>query len=108
MEWERKAGYETLILAVGAELESDGTEIQLVRFRAGKDAHYHRRKTEFFYFISGEGEAFVDGERRPLSPGAVLIIPPGTRHAFIASAAEEPLEALMVKTNSNKDDTFRD
>ena len=31
--------------------------------------HYHKRMTEFYYVLKGQGEIVLDGERRPIQGG---------------------------------------
>jgi sialic acid synthase SpsE/quercetin dioxygenase-like cupin family protein len=44
--------------------------------------HYHKRKEETFQVLSGVMEAEVEGRRRTLYPGDVLVVPQGVWHAF--------------------------
>ncbi len=106
--WIVKEGYDTNIVATAEDLNLPGTEAQLFRFRMGKFDHYHKRKTEFFYFTSGVGRVIVDGAERALSPGATLLIKPGQRHTFINESSDTALEGVMFKTNNDPADTYRD
>lgn len=45
--------------------------------------HYHRRLTEVYVVIEGEGELELDGRRYPVHRGTVALIPPGVRHRAI-------------------------
>jgi len=103
--WVRKNNYSTNILANGKALSSRRTEIQLVRFHKGKYSHYHKKKTEFFYFLKGSGEVIVGKRKLQLKSGSYLLIRPNTVHEFI-NKSDRALEAIMIKTNSNKKDTF--
>ena len=44
--------------------------------------HYHKRKEETFQVLSGIMEVEVEGRRRTLYPGDVLVIPQGVWHSF--------------------------
>ena len=44
--------------------------------------HYHKRKEETFQVLSGTMEAEVEGRRRTLYPGDVLVVPQGVWHSF--------------------------
>jgi mannose-6-phosphate isomerase-like protein (cupin superfamily) len=46
-------------------------------------AHYHRRTTEIYVVLEGEGEIELNGERHPLRPLTAVYIPPGVRHRAI-------------------------
>lgn len=106
--WEIKDGYDTKILATASELNAPGVEIQLFRFRKGKFNHYHKKKTEFFYFTAGIGKVILDGEERSLFTGSELFVLPGVRHTFVNESEELLLEGIMTKTNSDPNDTFFD
>lgn len=107
MKWIEKEGYSTRLLAGGSDIGCGGCEIQLIRFRKGKYSHYHRKKTEFFYFTGGCGKVIVDGKEKNISEGTVIIVKPNQRHIFV-NESKEVLEAVMVKTNNDPEDTFTD
>ncbi|MDX9753173.1 MAG: cupin domain-containing protein, partial [bacterium] len=48
---------------------------------SGSKAHYHKRATEFYYILKGEGEMTVDGESFALTPGTVVQLNPGSVHS---------------------------
>lgn len=104
--WVDKKTYETRLIADQVELDCEGSEVQMVRFNKGKFSHYHKRKTEFFYFISGQGKVVLNGETIPLSVGSKLLVKPMETHSFI-NDSNTPLEAIMFKTNSEANDTFQ-
>ena len=45
--------------------------------------HYHKRLTEIYYILEGEGEMELDGERYPVRPGDSILIKPGCRHRAV-------------------------
>ena len=45
--------------------------------------HYHKRLTEIYYILEGEGEMELDGQRHPVRPGDSILIKPGCRHRAI-------------------------
>jgi mannose-6-phosphate isomerase-like protein (cupin superfamily) len=55
--------------------------------------HYHKRLTELYYILEGEGQIELDGERHPIRPGDAVLIKPGCRHRAIGK-----LRALIVAT----------
>jgi len=105
-KWIHKNGYDTCLQAADEQLNAHGTEIHLIRFRAGKFSHYHQTTTEFFHFTRGNGRVILNGEERPLHPGASLIIKPYDIHMFLNDSDEEYLEAVMVKVNTRPQDTY--
>lgn len=44
--------------------------------------HYHKRKEETFQVLSGTMQAEVEGRRRTLYPGDVVVVPQGVWHSF--------------------------
>jgi len=106
--WIEKEGYETRVVATADDLNVPATEVQLFRFRTGKFEHYHKRKTEFFYFTSGVGKVIVDGVVIELNPGSTLLVKPGQRHTFVNESSEIALEGIMFKTNDSLSDTYRE
>jgi quercetin dioxygenase-like cupin family protein len=46
----------------------------------GAREHYHRRSTELYYVLDGEGVVLLDGQERPVRKGTIVHIPPGVVH----------------------------
>jgi mannose-6-phosphate isomerase-like protein (cupin superfamily) len=45
--------------------------------------HYHKRLTEIYYILQGEGDIELDGELYAVRPGDAILIKPGCRHRAI-------------------------
>ncbi len=45
--------------------------------------HYHKKTTEIYYILQGDGHLELDGEKIPLRPGTTVQIRPGTRHRAV-------------------------
>ena len=45
--------------------------------------HYHKRLTEIYYILEGQGHLELDGERHPVQPGDAVLIKPGCRHRAV-------------------------
>lgn len=45
--------------------------------------HYHKRLTEIYYILEGEGEMELDGARHAVRPGDAILIKPLCRHRAI-------------------------
>jgi mannose-6-phosphate isomerase-like protein (cupin superfamily) len=45
--------------------------------------HYHKKLTEIYYVLEGEGHLEADDDIVPLKPGTVVLISPGTRHRAV-------------------------
>ncbi len=46
----------------------------------GAREHYHRRGTELYYVLEGEGAVVLDGVEYPVKAGTIVHIPPGVVH----------------------------
>lgn len=46
----------------------------------GAREHFHRRATELYYVLDGEGSVMLDGAAHPVRQGSMLHIPPGVVH----------------------------
>jgi len=46
----------------------------------GSRPHYHKRVTEIYYVLEGEGSVRLDGVEHPVRKGSLLHIPPGIVH----------------------------
>jgi len=68
--------------AFGGEPEQLAT-LHLVDIHEDARAHYHKRMTEIYLILEGEGEVELDGERVPVKPMTAIMIKPGCRHRAI-------------------------
>lgn len=46
----------------------------------GAREHYHKRGTELYYVLDGEGSVVLDGVEHPVRKGTLVHIPPGVVH----------------------------
>ena len=46
----------------------------------GARKHYHKRSTELYYVLEGEGTVTLDGVEHPVRKGSAVHIPPGVVH----------------------------
>ncbi len=66
--------------------ERDGIEFVLFAFAAGEGLSEHTSsRPAIVHVLSGEGELRVGDETVAAVPGTWLAMPPGTRHALVAS-----------------------
>ncbi len=49
----------------------------------GARPHYHKRATELYYVLEGEGAVILNGEEHPVHPGTMIQIPPGVVHGAV-------------------------
>lgn len=80
IEKERSTcGYRQRIFSTG---DDSPAFMHLVRISESK-THYHKRATEFYYVIEGEGTMTVDGESFPIEAGCVVKLEPGSVHSSL-------------------------
>ncbi len=46
----------------------------------GAKEHFHRRSTELYYVLEGQGSVRLDGVDHPVRQGSIVHIPPGVVH----------------------------
>ncbi len=68
--------------------------LHLVEVSQDAKAHYHKKLSEVYYFLSGTGHIELDGKRYPVKPGTAVLIRPGTRHRAIAGG--NPMQILNI------------
>lgn len=55
----------------------------------------HEGIDQMLAFVEGDGEAVLEGERRPVRAGSVVVVPAGVRHNFVAMGGS-PLKLYTV------------
>lgn len=64
--------------------DADGVaSLHIVDIDADSRTHYHKRLTEIYYILEGEGQMELDGQRYPVKPGDAILIKPLCRHRAI-------------------------
>ena len=62
---------------------NDVATLHMTDITADARVHYHRRMTEIYFVLEGEGYLELDGERVPLRPKTSVLIRPGCRHRAV-------------------------
>jgi len=60
--------------------ENGAATLHLVDIREDAQVHYHKRMTEIYLVLEGEGHIELDGKRVPVKPMSAVLIKPGCRH----------------------------
>jgi mannose-6-phosphate isomerase-like protein (cupin superfamily) len=68
-----------------ADLPEAAASLHLVNIEADSRAHFHKRMTEIYLVLEGEGEIELDGQRHPVRPMTAIYIKPGCRHRAIGN-----------------------
>ena len=66
-----------------ADGDNTVASIHLVDISKDSRAHYHRKLTEIYLILEGEGHMELDGERVLVKPLTTVLIQPGCRHRAI-------------------------
>ena len=69
----------------------------------GARPHFHKRSTELYYVLGGEGSVILDGVEHEVKPGSMVHIPPGVVHA-----AKGRMRVLVVGIPDIADDDYFD
>ena len=57
--------------------------MHMVTIEADSRPHYHKKMTEIYLILEGEGFMELDGERIPVKPMTSIFIKPGCRHRAV-------------------------
>ena len=60
--------------------EESPASVHLLELADEPTCHYHRKTTEIYVILEGEGHLELDGEMVPVSPLSAVMIKPGCRH----------------------------
>ena len=66
-----------------AALKDGLASVHLLAVEADAKVHYHRKLTEIYIILEGEGNLELDGELIPIKPMTAVMIKPGCRHRAI-------------------------
>jgi mannose-6-phosphate isomerase-like protein (cupin superfamily) len=62
---------------------NDVATLHLVEISVDARTHYHKRTTEIYLVLEGEGFIELDGELVPVKPLSSVLIKPGCRHRAV-------------------------
>ena len=68
--------------------------------------HYHKKLTESYYFLEGEGHLELDGKLYPVKPGNTVMIRPGTRHRAVPGNGPMKIINIVVPPFDPADEWF--
>ena len=68
---------------------------------SGAKPHYHKKSTELYYVLAGEGSVLVGGAEHAVQRGSMIHIPPGTVHA-----ARGQMRVLVIGIPDIADDDY--
>ncbi len=59
--------------------------LHLVNVSENSKTHYHKKMTEIYYILEGNGQIELDGTRFDVQPGSSILIKPECRHRAIGN-----------------------
>jgi len=66
-----------------ADAAGNAASLHVVDIQEDSRTHYHKRMTELYLVLEGEGQMELDGKLFPLKPMTAIYIRPGCRHRAI-------------------------
>ncbi len=84
--------------------QNHAVSMHLVEIKADSALHYHKKMTEVYYVLEGEGFIELDGASYPLRPGMAILIQPGCRHR--ASGTSLKILNIPVPKFNPEDERF--
>ena len=63
--------------------ENSTATMHIVDIREDAKTHYHKKLTEVYLILEGEGQMELDGELVPVKPFTSIMIKPGCRHRAV-------------------------
>ena len=66
-----------------AAQQNSVASVHQVDIRADAQTHYHKKMTEIYVVLEGEGRLELDGEMIPVKPMTSVMIKPGCRHRAV-------------------------
>ena len=79
--------------------------MHVVEISKDSRVHYHKRMTEIYYVLEGEGHFELDGEKHAVNPGSAVLIKPGCRHRAVGNLK---ILNVPVPTFDEADEWFDD
>ena len=104
-----KAGHDSAIIWSMLRRRSDDSDLpwaclehlssfvlHTVQGGMSSNLHQHDAQEQFYYVVSGSGEALIGEVRYPMRAGSIAYLPPSVPHQFFANPQEDRVEHLVV------------
>jgi quercetin dioxygenase-like cupin family protein len=104
------AGGSTLHLLLDASSTGGALSSHRVRLRngaIGATPHRHRLSSELFYVLDGEVDLLAGDRVLSANTGDLVVVPPGSPHAFAATAGTDAELLVVVTPGVERFDFFR-
>ncbi|MBT3361576.1 MAG: cupin domain-containing protein [Rhodospirillales bacterium] len=63
--------------------DNDLATLHLTDIKTDAEIHYHKKMTEIYLILEGEGHMELDGKSVPVKPMSAIFIKPGCRHRAV-------------------------
>ncbi len=83
--------------------ENAVASLHLVEITEDSRTHYHKKMTEIYLILEGEGFLELDGEKVPVRPLSTVLIPPGCRHRAVGDLK---VSVIAIPTFDENDEWF--
>jgi mannose-6-phosphate isomerase-like protein (cupin superfamily) len=81
--------------------------ITLLNGASGATPHHHTGSSELFYLISGSAELLAGNRVVTAGTGDLIVVPPGTVHAFAAAAGSDADLLIILTPGVQRFEYFR-
>jgi mannose-6-phosphate isomerase-like protein (cupin superfamily) len=84
------------------------SQLVLMSLKPGEDIgeETHEGIDQVLTFVSGTGEAVIEGESSPVRTGSIVVVPAGTKHNFINRGDEAMKLYTLYAPPDHKDGTI--
>ena len=79
--------------------------LHLLEVKEDAELHYHKKLTEIYLILEGEGYMELDGDRVPVKPLTGILIKPGCRHRAVG---EMRVAIIPIPAFDPEDEWFDD
>jgi mannose-6-phosphate isomerase-like protein (cupin superfamily) len=77
-------------------LTNENSQLVLMSVNPGDDIGEETHDVDqVLYFLSGSGEAILNGERSPIKANSLVVVPAGTLHNFV-NTGNQPLKLFTI------------
>ena len=85
------------------EPDNPVASVHIVQIERDAEIHYHKKMTEIYLILEGEGHMELDGELYPVKPLGTILIKPGCRHRAVGGLK---IANIPVPTFDTEDEWF--
>ena len=83
--------------------DNEVASLHLVEITSDSKTHYHKKMTEIYLVLEGEGHIELDGDKVPVKPLSTVLIKPGCRHRAVGNLK---VSVIAIPTFDENDEWF--